>query len=108
MELRINLERYKKSGLTMDCFIVLNVIEYLEKYNIIPYRQAIHNITGYDKRSITRYFKILKEKGYIKQEDAFKPVHLDYDKKENINELFKKVWEDLEKKTQRRKNNEKI
>lgn len=97
MEIKINLERYKKSGLTMDCFIVLNVIEFLEKYNIIPYRQAIHNITGYDKRSITRYFKILKEKGYIKQSQAFKPVHLDYDNKENINELFKKVYDQLER-----------
>lgn len=98
MYIIFNFKEQKELKLSAECYIVYKALRFLDKKNITGYRQTLSNITGLSVRSITRYFKILKEKGLVNQKKLYSPVTTKIEiseEKKKMLEDFKKLMEDL-------------
>lgn len=94
MWVKIELTDLKNSGLPTEAFIVYALTKQLNKNGIKAYRSLLCDLTGYSSRSVTRYFKLLKDKGLIIQKTLYSPNSLKK-QENNINDLFKEVYEKI-------------
>lgn len=94
MWLKLEMSDLKKSGLPTEAFIIYSLTKQLNKNGIKAYRGLLCDITGYSSRSVTRYFKLLKDKGLITQKTLYSPNSLKQSEN-NINDLFLEVYEKI-------------
>lgn len=93
MYIQFDFTEYQKMNVSVNAYCIFKLMKYLELKKIRPYRQLLSNITGWSPRSITNYFKELKERELIEQRTLYSPQSTIHRKsEEELQELFNEVY----------------